>query len=161
MPTCTCELPYGSECGEDDPCPGECHTCVGSEVCLCEDDDSKCDPDECCDDGTCVPKCTNTGQCDYGELPDGPYPNCQALQDPITGRCGEIEGLLCGHVINLALSDAECADCAPGCDKTRICACVEIIPYRCTEHKYWIWYTCLCDRKYEERTYRGDHYECD
>ena len=82
---CQCELPYGSECGEDDPCPGECHTCVGSEVCLCENDDSKCNTANCekcvsgsceyqcdpetqvCCDGTCTPKCEDgepTGQCD-------------------------------------------------------------------------------------------------
>lgn len=164
MPTCTCELPYGSECGEDDPCPGACHTCVASEfgeICLCEDDDTKCTADECCDAGTCVPKCTNTGQCDGGEVPSGPFPNCLALQDPITGRCNGGEGLICNYLINLALDDAECADCEPNCDKTRISACAEIIPYRCTTQcVLWVC-ACSCEQKYEERTYRGDHYECE
>jgi hypothetical protein len=29
MTNCQCDLPYGSECGEDDPRPGECHTRIG------------------------------------------------------------------------------------------------------------------------------------
>jgi len=152
-----------SICGENEfcchasPCGSGCHCCPKGKTC-CEV--GCCDPDECCDDGTCVDKCTNTGQCDYGELPSGPYPNCQALQDPVTGRCGTAEGLICKHFVTIAVNDAECADCEPGCDKERISPCIEIIPYRCTEHSYVIWYACLCDMKLDEREYRGDHYEC-
>jgi len=157
----SCVLRYGAECAVDLDCEygGEgCESCVD---CICEDDDSKCASDECCDDGTCVPKCTNTGQCDYGELPSGPYPNCEVLKDDATGRCAEAEGFVCNHSVIIAQNDAQCADCEPNCAKTRICACAEIIPYKCTTHCSFFLCICTCDEKYEERTYRGDHYECD
>lgn len=157
----------GNCCNSTTCCPNSddvCCTDSGSYCCesgktCCQG--TCCESDKCCDDGTCVPKCTNTSQCDYGELPSGPYPNCQVLKDDSTGKCNGAEGLICGHNINIATNDAECADCAPGCAKTRICACAEIIPYRCKTHCYLLFCDCTCDEKYEERTYRGDHYECD
>jgi len=150
-------------------CDGQCYD-TSTQKC-CSDGENKwicdidkeccdgtcCDPDECCDNGTCVPKCTNTGQCDYGELPDGPYVQC--IDNPVTHRCEELEGGVCYHVITIALNDAVYADCAPGCDKTRISACVEIITYRCKTHcALWVC-DCLCEP--DESTTRGDHYECD
>ncbi len=161
MPNCKCELPYGSECGEDDPCPGECHTCVGSEVCLCEDDDSKCASDECCLDGTCVPKCTNTGQCSYEPPDTSNYVTCENF-NPTDKRCEDIiEGALCGHVIKVALNDAECAACAPDCYKEYICPCAEIIPVYCKTRCYLLVCACLCNDAHEnEATYSGAHYEC-
>jgi hypothetical protein len=159
---CTGECHNGcSNCScldDQSKCTGECHTCSDGS---CEDDNTKCGSDECCDDGTCVPKCTNTGQCDYGVLPSGPYPNCEVLKDDSTGKCQEAEGFLCNHNINIAINDAECADCAPSCAKTRRGPCAEIIPYRCTTHCYLLFCDCTCDEKYEEHTFRGDHYECD
>jgi hypothetical protein len=160
----------GSTCWPDNSACEDCESCISCECesdCLmgqcCSNDAcvNDCPSGECCDDGECVPKCTNSGQCDYGELPSGPYPNCQVLKDDSTGKCEQAEGLICGHNINISTNDAECADCAPGCAKSRICACAEIIPYRCTEHCYLLFCDCTCDEKYEERTYRGDHYECD
>ena len=121
---------------------------------------SCCSPDECCAEGSCVPDCTNTGQCDYGELPSGPYPNCQLLQDPETGRCEGAEGLLCNHLVTIAINDAECPDCEPGCNKTLISACVSIIPARCTEKPYGLGYACICELKPEEEETDGVHYEC-
>jgi hypothetical protein len=159
---CTGECDYCSDscvCEDDQSlCPGECDYCWAG---YCYDDDSKCASDECCDNGTCVDKCTNTGQCDYGELPSGPYPNCEVLKDDATGKCAEAEGLICNHSVIIAIKDAVCADCEPNCDKTRICACAEIIPYRCTTHCYYSVCTCLCDEKPNESYTVGDHYECD
>ena len=118
---------------------------------------NRCPPDECCDNGTCVSECTNTGQCDYGELPDGPYVQC--IDDPVTGKCGFLEGGLCNHLVTIAQNDARCADCAPGCNKTRVSACAEITPVYCKEERFLLVFTCLCVQggPYE---YRGDHYEC-
>ena len=148
-----CEVCDGQGNCESTCDPDQCEECDGQGNCV-----STCNPDQCCDNGTCVDKCTNTGQCDYGELPSGPYPNCELLADPQTGRCGIIENAICGHVFTIAQSDAECADCEPGCDKERISACIEITEYRCTEHIYGVWFICLCDPK--ESYTSGNHYEC-
>jgi hypothetical protein len=161
--TC-CQL--DEECCDGTCCdPDMCEECVGGQCLVCGGRPGEvccngtcCTPDQCCDNGTCVDKCTNTGQCDYGELPSGPYPNCELLADPQTGRCGIIENAICGHVFTIAQSDAECADCEPGCDKERISACIEITEYRCTEHIYGVWFICLCDPK--ESYTSGNHYEC-
>jgi len=169
----SCDCQWVGNCRYDSDCP-DCHTCPTPE-CNCEyqcnpDNCQTCvngscqvcggDPDKCCDNGTCVDKCTNTGQCDYGELPSGPYANCQALQDPVTGQCGPAEGFICNHLATIAENDAECADCAPGCDKTRICACAQIVPIHCKTHCYLLFCQCLCDDA-GEPYYIGDHYECD
>ncbi|MBA7676096.1 hypothetical protein ES703_84336 [subsurface metagenome] len=133
-----------------------CLECDGEGSCV-----SRCNPSQCCYQDSCVDKCTNTGQCDYGTLPGGPYPNCQALQDPITGRCDGAEGFLCGHAIAISVNGAECADCEPSCAKTRICACAQINPVYCqTRCVYIIVCGCFCENVGEPE-YRGDHYECD
>ena len=125
-------------------------TCCGGTCC---DGTTKC-----CDNGTCVPKCTNTGQCDYGELPDGPYVEC--IENPVTHQCGWLEGGLCNHLVTIATSDAQCADCKPNCDKERISACAEITPMNCTTHCYLLVCACLCDTQPSESYTVGDHYEC-
>jgi len=50
-------LKASAECGRDSDCPGICHICVN---CLCVNDDSKCNTNQCCIDGNCVdPICDN------------------------------------------------------------------------------------------------------
>jgi len=50
-------LKAGAECGKDSDCPGKCHICVS---CLCVNDDSKCNTNQCCIGGNCVdPICDN------------------------------------------------------------------------------------------------------
>lgn len=156
------------QCDEDQclECDGQgnCESWCDALQCLECDGQGNCpvcggDPDKCCDNGTCVDKCTNTAQCDYGELPGGPYVEC--YNHPVTGKCEELEGGLCFHVTTIAQSDAQCADCEPGCDKTRISACIEIIPYYCTTHCFFTVCSCQCDPNTNDASYRGDHYECD
>jgi hypothetical protein len=83
----------------------------------------------------------------------------QCIDDPITGKCEELEGGLCNHLATIAENDAECADCAPGCDKTRISACAEIIPIHCQTRCEWTVCGCFCEHGGQPE-YRGDHYEC-
>jgi len=105
----------GNCCNSTTCCPNSddiCCTDSGSYCCesgktCCQG--SCCVSSQCCHNDTCVPKCTNTVQCDYGELPGGPYPNCQVLKDDSTGKCEQAEGLICNHNINIAEHDAVCA----------------------------------------------------
>lgn len=155
-PTCescnNCACVCTAECGcEGRSCP-DCYDCVD---CECE---YQCSASECCDNGTCVPECTNTGQCSY-DPPTSNYVTCENF-NPTDKTCEDIiEGALCGHVINLALSDAECAPCAPDCDMPRISACAEIIPVFCKTRCFLLVCACLCDDA-GEPYYSGDHYEC-
>lgn len=156
----------GGSCCSNTCCFGTCcsagqNCCAGSccsNVCcngIC------CEPDECCDDGQCVNKCTNTGQCDYGVLPGGPYMSCPNTDPTGFGDCQPgVEGSLCTHRAIIASNSAECADCEPNCDKTRISACAEITPVYCEEHYYIAVWTCICTQGGTPE-YRGDHYECD
>jgi len=122
---------------------------------------SCCGSTQCCDGGTCVPKCTNTGECDYGVEPSGPYISCPNPDPTVIGVCTPgVEGTLCNHRLIRALNDAECADCEPSCDKTRICACAEITPVFCHEECFIVVCSCLCTQGGMPE-YRGDHYECD
>ena len=113
------------------------HTCpkspVDKECC----DGACCDPSQCCNNGTCVDKCTMTGQCSYTPPETSNYVECQNF-NPTDKSCEEIiEGALCNHLVTVGLNEAECADCAPNCDKTRICACAEITPVFCKTNCFW------------------------
>ena len=139
----------------------ECSGCCKCSGCSCVDDDSKCGTDECCDGCTCVSKCTEDGQCDYGELPSGPYAQCLNSDPTSGGRCAPgVEGTLCNHRVTIALNDARCAECEPNCDKERICACIEIVPCYCREHCFITVCNCSCDLEWDEASTDGDHYEC-
>src|SRR4030043_2350433 len=63
-----CEYWSGSECVCHEACcvDADCGTgveeCLGcNDECYCEDDDNKCESDECCDYGMCVDKCDPDG----------------------------------------------------------------------------------------------------
>lgn len=160
----SCERCQYGECvplctgGNEKCCPDSGGYCCGSDQTCCEG--NCCGIDECCDDGVCVPKCTNTGQCSY-EPPESNYVGKCENFDPTDKTCEDIvEGALCGHVITVAKNDAECADCAPNCDKTRICACAQINPVYCKTRCWFLTCACLCDDVGEPYV-SGDHYECD
>ena len=161
--------------------PDECEECDGEGACeVCNGDPDKdccggtcydkategcCDgviydkATKCCDNGTVVDKCTNDDQCDYGELPDGPYMSCPNM-DPYSNLCADgVEGSLCNHRVIIAENSARCADCAPNCDKERISACAEITPVYCVEECYLLACMCHCYQGGEPE-YRGNHYEC-
>ncbi len=157
----------GNCCNSTTCCPNYddvCCTDSGSYCCdsgktCCQG--SCCASNQCCLNGTCVDKCTNTGQCNYGVLPGGPYADC-GNTDPTQGSCAEVvEGAVCNHRAIIATNSAECADCESNCDKTRISACIEILPFKCRTHCFLLICSCTCDSDWDNVNYRGNHYECD
>ncbi len=143
-------------------CDGKCYDPTIQECCYDVGTGfvTLCNLNECCNDITCVPKCENTGQCDYGELPDDPNVDCKSI-DPEDTTCEEyIEGQLCGHLITIWQNEAVCASCAPGCLRTRIRECVNIIPYHCKTTCFLLVCGCVCDPRLEDADDRGSHYEC-
>jgi len=152
----TCYDPSTDKCCNDglgNTCPKDDECCNGK----C------CSPDECCNVyGTCVEKCTMTGQCSYTPPETSGYVKCENF-NPTDKSCEDfIEGALCNHLVTVGLNEAECADCAPNCDKTRICACAEITPFHCKTICFWDGIppcACVCDAG--EPYTSGDYYQCD
>ena len=152
---CECQLKPGNTCVSDLDCP-RCYDCVN---CNCQ---NRCTSDQCCNESTatCVDKCTNTGECDWGEFLHAPYAECLNM-DPFIKSCAPgVEGALCKHRIIYYATDAECAPCAPGCSKTRVDHCAEITPGYCRTHCILMVCNCSCDLKPEEAWRQGDHYTC-
>jgi hypothetical protein len=159
----------GETCCDNHCCPSG-STCCGAYGCC---DTSTCERacvggqckdcggelDQCCKNGTCVPKCENSGQCAY-ELPQPPiggYANCFLDRHPLTNIC-VTEGAICAHDSMIALTDAVCATCAPGCSKTVVSPCITITPYGCYNDCYlWV---CICQCMPLPPIYEGSHYHC-
>jgi len=154
---CTgCETCVGETC-ESICDPAYCESCIDDECKVCEGDTSKC-----CDNGTCVDKCTMTGQCSYTPPETSGYVKCENF-NPTDKSCEDIiEGALCNHLVTVGVNEAECADCEPGCSRTRLCACAEITPFYCKTICFWDGIppcACVCDAG--EPYTSGDYYQCD
>lgn len=159
---CTGECHNGcSNCScvdDQSKCTKECHTCSDGS---CEDDNTKCGTNQCCDNGTCVPKCDPNGApCPH----DNPViqAGCQ-WQAPDDHRCVPDQvGKTCMWILQYEYtSSAICADCAPGCSRTRDNYCAFWKAETC-RNAFFI--GCVCDYDGPEierpKVGSGDHYIC-
>ncbi len=126
-----------------------------------------CPPDQCCDRPAvgppgCTQRCTNSGQCDYGTLPENPGFSCGNEDPKSGGLCAKgVAGAVCAYNSFIATNcDAQCASCSPGCPSNYVCACRVTTPFYCTQHCYILVCQCTCDPCEGDIQRIGLHYEC-
>ena len=109
----------------------QCYGCSGPDTCNCV---SRCESDECCDDGTCMDRCTpSVLPCNYDPYWIGSDPVSCLVFHPIDKSCPpEKDGKVCGYeLVVLREKSAACfADCDPYCTRNLV---------RCAE---WHWTYC-------------------
>ena len=133
-----------------------CETCVGGDECkVCGGDTSKC-----CDNGTCVDKCTdNAATCEW-DYPDDYLFNCENFH-PTDKSCEAIVlGQICSHRIIYRGGTAKCADCAPNCAKIYVEPCAVIYPIRCKNVRVLLFLYCQCQDEDDTPRYSGSAYDC-
>lgn len=94
-------------------------------------------------------------------MPPDSYVTCENF-DPTDKSCVfGIAGEVCAHRIVYRVGTAKCADCDPGCAKTRVGPCAIGYAIRCMNVRIGLIVFCLCrDEDSSPSYFSGDAYEC-